>query len=114
MYCTGSSDTANWNYNVTGAVTVANTTGSTETLTVTGNYGVTCAQGGTWPNETFTNCTNVTLYSGNIAASETKIVPFSITDPGIIYTDFDDFYVSVELSGSGTCIGGAYVTWEHD
>jgi hypothetical protein len=110
---TGSKDTSNWNYLVTGNVTIKNTTDSTETLTVMGYNGTSCKASGTWPNEIFSSCYTLPLYSVNIIAQETKIVPFSIVNLSLPDSACDDFFVTVQLSGSGRCIAADYITWEH-
>jgi len=65
MSCTGSSDTAAWNYIVMGNLTVKDTSSSSETLTVKGYNGPSCSSTGTWPNLSFSGCYTSTLFSGN-------------------------------------------------
>ncbi len=110
--CTGSSDTSEWNYIVTGNVTVFSR--GNGTLTVTGYNGPDCVAAGTWPNLTFSGCYTSTLYSGNIRASETKIVPFVMLNDLISYTSYDYFYVTVQQSYAGSCVEADFNSWEHD
>jgi len=112
--CTGSSDTANWNYLITGNVAVKNTADTSTTLTITGYTGTNCTVTGTWPNLTFTGCFADTLYSGAIGAGETKAVPwrqFNLLQP---YNATDYFFVTATLSGVGSCVEGDFTSWEHD
>ncbi len=112
--CTGSSDTSDWNYLVSGNVTVKNAAIYSETVTVTGYTGPDCAAAGTWPNLTFSGCYTSTLYSGYVLHNETKTIPFNMANWLISYNSYDHFYVVVELAGSGSCIETDFNSWEHD
>lgn|SRR5208337_2446162 len=110
-----------WNYKVSGSVTIQDTSGQPNVITVgtciSGTPNTSCAPtlSGTYTYGTFpTGGSWNTIFKQVIPGGTGITVPFAMVAANLAPTDFAAFDIAVMASGSANCMGSTFLSTEHD